>query len=98
MPIGEKISLRFEVACGKPVIYEWLKQGVKEDITVSPPECKIRSSITPIAIGKELTGNNIGIENDIVPIYRYRYHKAAIYYSEYGINYLMVKSVKKDWF
>ena len=59
MPIGEKISLRFEVACGKPVIYEWLKQGVKEDITVSPPECKIRSSITPIAIGKELTGKEI---------------------------------------
>ena len=26
MPIGEKINLKFEVSCGLPVLYEWLKQ------------------------------------------------------------------------
>lgn len=56
MPIGEKINLKFEVACGRPVVYEWLKQGIREDITVSPPEVCVRSSITPIAVGRELQG------------------------------------------
>merc|ERR1719193_468177 len=53
MPIGEKISLRFEVACGHLIVYEWLKQGIREDVTVSPPEISVRSSITPIAVGRE---------------------------------------------
>ena len=30
MPIGEKINLRFEVACGQPIVYEWLKQGLEK--------------------------------------------------------------------
>ena len=42
MPIGEKINLKFEVSCGRPVIYEWLKQGVREDVTLNPPEVSVR--------------------------------------------------------
>ena len=30
MPIGEKINLKFEVSCGRPLIYEWLKQELRE--------------------------------------------------------------------
>ena len=33
MPIGEKINLKFEVSCGRPLIYEWLKQGMREGVT-----------------------------------------------------------------
>ena len=35
---GEKITMRFEVVCGQPIVYEWMKQGIREDITVNPPE------------------------------------------------------------
>ena len=42
MAIGEKINLKFEVSCGRPVVYEWMKRGVREDVTVSPPEVSIR--------------------------------------------------------
>jgi len=35
---GEKINLKFDVSCARPLVYEWLKQGIREDITVSPPE------------------------------------------------------------
>lgn len=56
MPIGEKINLKFEVSCGRPVIYEWLKQGVREDVTLNPPEVAVRSAITPVSNGRELVG------------------------------------------
>ena len=42
MAIGEKINLKFEVSCGRPVVYEWMKRGVREDVTVSPPEVSVR--------------------------------------------------------
>ena len=42
MAIGEKINLKFEVSCGRPVVYEWMKRGVREDVTVSPPEISVR--------------------------------------------------------
>jgi hypothetical protein len=29
------------VTCPRPVVYEWLNQGVREDITTSPPEVTI---------------------------------------------------------
>ena len=53
MPIGEKINLKFEVSCGRPVIYEWLKQGVREDV---PGQVTTRSAITPVSNGRELVG------------------------------------------
>ena len=49
MAIGEKITLKFEVACGRPVTYEWLKQGVREDVTVAPPEVTVRSGVAPVS-------------------------------------------------
>ncbi|XP_023348181.1 uncharacterized protein LOC111716902 [Eurytemora carolleeae] len=33
-----------------------MKQGIREDITVNPPEVCVRTSITPIAVGRELSG------------------------------------------
>ena len=59
MPIGEKINLKFEVSCGRPVIYEWLKQGVREDVTNTGQNCVnsgVRSVITPVSNGRELVG------------------------------------------
>jgi hypothetical protein len=35
---GEKINLKFEVSSARPLVYEWLKQGIREDVTLSPPE------------------------------------------------------------
>jgi len=56
MPIGEKINFKFEVSCGRPVTYEWLKQGIREDVTLNPPEVAVRSAITPVSNGRELVG------------------------------------------
>ena len=69
MPIGEKVNLKFEVSCGRPVIYEWLKQGVKEEVVVhsnggathGPVSgigggSSVRSAITPVSNGRELIG------------------------------------------
>lgn len=71
MPIGEKVNLKFEVTCGRPVTYEWLKQGVKEELVsqsngASPGNgvgtgaglggCQVRSAITPVSNGRELIG------------------------------------------
>jgi hypothetical protein len=56
MAIGEKINLKFEVTCGRPVIYEWLKQGVREDVTLSPPEVTVRCGVVPVSSGRELVG------------------------------------------
>lgn len=56
MAIGEKINLKFEVACGRPVTYEWLKQGVREDVTLQPPEVTVRSGVAPVSHGRELVG------------------------------------------
>ena len=57
MPIGEKINLKFEVSCGRPVTYEWLKQGVREDVTTAgASSSQVRSAITPVSNGRELVG------------------------------------------
>ena len=48
MPIGEKITLKFEVACGRPVLYEWLKQGVTEDITQEPVDMSVKATVMPV--------------------------------------------------
>jgi len=56
MPIGEKITLKFEVACGRPVLYEWLKQGVTEDITQEPVDMSVKATVMPVATGRELIG------------------------------------------
>ena len=57
MPIGEKINLKFEVSCGRPVTYEWLKQGVREDVTTAGSSgSQVRSAITPVSNGRELVG------------------------------------------
>jgi type IV secretory pathway ATPase VirB11/archaellum biosynthesis ATPase len=37
---GEKINLKFEVSSARPLVYEWLKQGIREDVTLSPPEVR----------------------------------------------------------
>lgn len=57
MPIGEKINLKFEVSCGRPLIYEWLKQGLREDVTSSASSASSsRSPLTPVSNGRELVG------------------------------------------
>ena len=59
MPIGEKINLKFEVSCGRPIIYEWLKQGVREDVsgsTTGGQGTGVRSVISPVSNGRELVG------------------------------------------
>ena len=56
MAIGEKLNLKFEVTCGRPVIYEWLKQGVREDVMTSPATSSVRAAITPVSNGRELVG------------------------------------------
>ena len=57
MPIGEKINLKFEVSCGRPLIYEWLKQGLREDVTSSSSSAaSSRSALTPVSNGRELVG------------------------------------------
>ena len=57
MPIGEKVNLKFEVSCGRPVTYEWLKQGVREDVTTAgASSSQVRSAITPVSNGRELVG------------------------------------------
>ena len=57
MPIGEKINLKFEVSCGRPLLYEWRKQGVREDVTSSASSASSsRSALTPVSNGRELVG------------------------------------------
>ena len=58
MPIGEKINLKFEVSCGRPITYEWLKQGVREEVSGSGggQGPGVRSVITPVSNGRELVG------------------------------------------
>ena len=57
MPIGEKINLKFEVSCGRPLTYEWLKQGLREDVTSSASSASSsRSALTPVSNGRELVG------------------------------------------
>ena len=59
MAIGEKINLKFEVTCGRPVTYEWMKQGLREDVTVSPPEVTVRVGVSPVSSGRELVGEGV---------------------------------------
>ena len=56
MAIGEKLNLKFEVSCGRPVIYEWLKQGIREDVMNNPATSSVRAAITPVSNGRELVG------------------------------------------
>ena len=56
MAIGEKLNLKFEVSCGRPVIYEWLKQGIREDVMSNPATSSVRAAITPVSNGRELVG------------------------------------------
>ena len=60
MAIGEKINLKFEVSCGRPVVYEWMKRGVREDVTVSPPEVSVRSeSIEQLSMMGPIRGGGL---------------------------------------
>ena len=56
MAIGEKLNLKFEVSCGLPVIYEWMKQGVREDVMTNPASSSVKLAITPVSNGRELVG------------------------------------------